>query len=60
MAVTSVPQLDQDRERDMGGLARLAGLETVSEQLAGPIAILRAEQARRRPARRSRGRRGRT
>jgi ATPase family protein associated with various cellular activities (AAA)/AAA lid domain-containing protein len=43
--VTSVPELDQDR--DMGGLAGLAGLEAVSEQLAGPIAILRAEQARR-------------
>jgi ATPase family protein associated with various cellular activities (AAA)/AAA lid domain-containing protein len=45
--VTSVPELDQDRERDMGGLAGLAGLEAVSEQLAGPIAVLRAEQARR-------------
>jgi hypothetical protein len=43
--VTSVPELDQDR--DMRGLAGLAGLEAVSEQLAGPIAILRAEQARR-------------
>jgi SpoVK/Ycf46/Vps4 family AAA+-type ATPase len=43
--VTSVPELDQDR--DMGGLAGLAGLEAVSEQLAGPIAVLRAEQARR-------------
>jgi SpoVK/Ycf46/Vps4 family AAA+-type ATPase len=43
--VTSVPELDQDR--DMGGLAGLPGLEAVSEQLAGPIAVLRAEQARR-------------
>ena len=43
----SVPELDQDRERDMGGLAGLAGLATVSEQLAGPIAVLRAEQGRR-------------
>ena len=31
----------------MGGLAGLPGLETVCEQLAGPIAVLRAEQARR-------------
>ena len=45
--MTGVPELDQDRERDMGGLGGLAGLETVSEQLAGPIAVLRAEQARR-------------
>ena len=43
--MTSVPALDQDR--DMGGLAGLPGLETVCEQLAGPIAVLRAEQARR-------------
>jgi hypothetical protein len=43
--VTSVPELDQDH--DMGGLAGLAGLEAVSDQLAGPIAVLRAEQARR-------------
>jgi ATPase family associated with various cellular activities (AAA)/AAA lid domain len=42
--VASVPELDQDR--DMSGLADLAGLEAVSEQLAGPIAVLRAEQAR--------------
>ena len=28
-------------------LAALPGLETVTEQLAGPIAVLRAEQARR-------------
>ena len=45
--MSGVPELDQDRERDMGGLAGLPGLETVSEQLAGPIAVLRAEQARR-------------
>ena len=32
----------------MGGLASLPGLEAVSEQLAGLIAVLRAEQARRR------------
>jgi hypothetical protein len=43
--VTSVPELDQDR--DMVGLAGLAGLEAVCEQLAGPIAVLRAEQGRR-------------
>ena len=43
--MTSVTALDQDR--DMGGLAGLPGLETVCEQLAGPIAVLRAEQARR-------------
>ena len=45
--MTSVPELDQDRARDMGGLAGLPGLEAVTEQLAGPIAVLRAEQARR-------------
>ena len=45
--MNSAPRLDQDREHDMGGLASLPGLETVSEQLAGPIAVLRAEQARR-------------
>lgn len=33
-------------ERDMGGLAELPGLETVSEQLAGAIAVIRAELAR--------------
>ena len=43
--MTRVPELDQDR--DMGALAGLPGLEAVSEQLAGPIAVLRAEQARR-------------
>ena len=41
--MTSVPELDQDPN----GLAGLAGLEAVSEQLAGPIAVLRAEHARR-------------
>jgi AAA lid domain/ATPase family associated with various cellular activities (AAA) len=41
------PRLDSDREHDMGGLADLPGLEAVSEQLAGLIAVLRAEQARR-------------
>jgi hypothetical protein len=45
--VNGTPRLDSDREQDMGGLAGLPGLETVSEQLAGPIAVLRAEQARR-------------
>ena len=44
-AVTSVPKLAQGRV--MAGLTGLAGLEAVSEQLAGPIAVLRAEQARR-------------
>ena len=48
--MNSVPELDQDRELDVGGLAGLVGLETVSEHLAGPVAVLRAEQARRRPA----------
>ena len=43
--MTSVPELDQDHDR--GGLGGLAGLEAVSEQLAGPIAVLRAEQGRR-------------
>ena len=43
--MTRIPELDQDR--DMGALAGLAGLEAVREQLAGPIAVLRAEQARR-------------
>ena len=45
--MNGTPRLDSDREQDMGGLAGLPGLETVSEQLAGPIAVLRAEQARR-------------
>jgi hypothetical protein len=45
--VNGTPRLASDREQDMGGLASLPGLETVSEQLAGPIAVLRAEQARR-------------
>ena len=39
--------LARDREQDTGGLASLPGLETVSGQLAGLIAVLRAEQARR-------------
>lgn len=34
-------------EHDLGGLAEIPGLETVSEQLAGLIDVLRAEQARR-------------
>ena len=46
-AVNSAPRLGQDREHDMGGLASLPGLETVSDQLAALIAVLRAEQARR-------------
>ena len=60
-AVNGAPGLDQDRGRELGGLGGLAsfpGLETVSEQLAGLIAVLRAEQARRQAA--SRGRHGRT
>lgn len=35
-------------ERDIGELAILPGLEAVARQLAGPIDVLRAEQARRR------------
>ena len=35
----------------MGALAGLPGLEAVSEQLAGLIAVLRAEQARRQAGR---------
>jgi hypothetical protein len=46
-AVNGAPGLDQDREHDMGGLAGLPGLEAVSGQLAGRIAVLCAEQARR-------------
>ena len=45
--MNGTPRLESDREQNMGGLASLPGLETVSEQLAGPIAVLRAEQARR-------------
>jgi len=45
--LNGTPRLESDREQNMGGLASLPGLETVSEQLAGPIAVLRAEQARR-------------
>ena len=37
-----------DRNPGLGnGMAAVPGLETVTEQLAGPIAVLRAEQARR-------------
>ena len=48
-AVNSTPRPGQDlaREPGMGGLASLPGLEVVSGQLAGLIAVLRAEQARR-------------
>src|SRR5271165_4408394 len=46
-AVNGAPRLDQDCGREVGGLASLPGLETVSDQLAGLIALLRAEQARR-------------
>lgn len=45
--MNGTPRLDSDREQGTGGLASLPGLETVTEQLAGPIAVLRAEQARR-------------
>jgi hypothetical protein len=45
--LNGTPRLDSDREQGTGGLASLPGLETVTEQLAGPIAVLRAEQARR-------------
>ena len=44
---TPRPGQDLDREPGMGGLAGLPGLEAVGEQLAGLIAVLRAEQARR-------------
>ena len=44
---TPGPGQDLDREPGMGGLAGLPGLEAVGEQLAGLIAVLRAEQARR-------------
>lgn len=46
-ALNGTPRLDSDRDQDMGWLTSLPGLETVSEQLAGPIAVLRAEQGRR-------------
>jgi hypothetical protein len=46
-AVNGAPGLDQDCRRDVGRLASLPGLEMVSDQLAGLIAVLRAEQARR-------------
>jgi SpoVK/Ycf46/Vps4 family AAA+-type ATPase len=45
--VNGTTRLDSNWEQDMGGLAGLPGMEGVSEQLAGPIAVLRAEQARR-------------
>jgi hypothetical protein len=45
--LNGTPRLDSDREQGTSGLASLPGLETVTEQLAGPIAVLRAEQARR-------------
>ena len=38
---------DQGRGQDIDGLAGLPGLETVHEQLAGWIAVVRAELARR-------------
>ena len=46
-AVNGASRLDRDCGRELGGLASLPGLETVSDQLAGLIAVLRAEQARR-------------
>ena len=54
-AFNGAPRLEQD----IGELAALPGLEAVSDQLAGLITVLRAEQARRRLASRSGGRRGR-
>lgn len=46
-ALGGMPGLDQGHEQDMSGLGSLAGLEAVTGQLAGMIAVLRAEQARR-------------
>jgi hypothetical protein len=43
-ALNGTPRLEQD----IGELATPAGLEAVSEQLAGLVTVLRAEQARRR------------
>src|SRR5258708_7996172 len=43
----SGPKRDQGAELDMGGLAGLPGLDAVREQLAGVIAVIRAELARR-------------
>jgi hypothetical protein len=40
-----------DSDQDLGGLAGLAGLEPVRDQLTGWIAVVRAEQARRRAGR---------
>ena len=45
--VNGAPGLGQDLGHDTGGLASLPGLERVSEQIGGLIAVLRAEQARR-------------
>jgi AAA lid domain-containing protein/ATPase family protein associated with various cellular activities (AAA) len=45
--LNGTPRLDINCEQEMGGLAGFPGLEAVCEQLAGPIAVLRAEQARR-------------
>jgi hypothetical protein len=45
--VNGTPRPDQDHKPGTVGLAGLPGLETVSEQLAGLVALLRAEQARR-------------
>jgi hypothetical protein len=42
-ALNGTPELAQH----IGGLAALPGLEAVTEQLTGVIAVLRAEQARR-------------
>jgi len=47
-APDGAPRLDQHREQDPGGLAGLPGLEMVAGQLGERIAVLRAEQARRR------------
>jgi stage V sporulation protein K len=46
-ALNGAPGLDQDRTQDMGRLAGLPGLEAVTGQLAGTIAVLRTELARR-------------
>ena len=47
-ASNGAPRLDQHREQDPGGLAGLPGLEMVAGQLGERIAVLQAEQARRR------------
>jgi hypothetical protein len=46
-ALTDTPSQCRDREDATGVLAGLAGLEAVGEQLAGRIAVLRVECARR-------------